>query len=926
MQDNVRFFRIFLSSPGDVPQERNDAEVVIREINDSGEFSNHFLLKLFRWDDRTVVLPMPVTDIPQKSVDVYMLRPSECDLVAVLFWTRMGSPLVMDEREYLSGTHYEYSEALEGYKQQGSPTVWLYRCSEEPSIKLSDPQRDERIRQYDRVTQFFAQFRDAEGRLTGGVNEYEMHDSFKALFKAQLLTYLRHLRDKPQSVEPLPSKAEFTGIPYRGLNALGEEDAPIFFGRDAETLEVLSRIENKRLVFVLGASGSGKSSLVAAGVLPKLRERGWRIVRCVPGEDPFYNLSRAMVSQIPEMGVKPTEYLHEARKMADMLRTSAKNLAEQIAMTLPKQRVLLFIDQFEEVFTLASNNPELRSGEVEIFMQAIRQESAELTTILTMRSDFYGVALPHFDVLKQEAYGLTRPSVFSLYDLIVRPAALAGLQLDKGLPQHIVEEVGSESGGLALIAYLMEALYLRAKDRGDTHLTWDDYKELGGVQGTINTLANQAYAALPVAEPERERAMQNVFRGLIALTEEDGQLIPTRRRAPLTEFAPVSLEVQFIDTFVEARLLVRDSAAVEVAHEAILLHWGQLKGWIDRIKGDLALLRQYERDAKTWEERGRDAPPPNHEALIYFYAALENLGLEWDELEEPLRSYTEPEQERLYRELEIIATMHERRRDIGDRLAVIGDTRRGIGVKDGLPEIEWLRVEPGGEIQIKGSKFTVEPFYIARYLVTYAQYQVFAEGDYNNPRWWEGFPEKYRPQELSGARSKMANAPRDTISWYQSVAFARWLDAYLREADLLPDASLQVRLPTEWEWQWAAQNGSEEWKYPWGEWREGYANTSEAGLSRSTAVGMYPQGKAACEALDMVGNLLEWCQNDHGNPEVVDSYGNGEGKVLRGGSFILNQANAAASYRYSRNPYLDHYHFGVRLVLSRPIGGSGLWK
>lgn len=86
--------------------------VIYNEINASGEFAHHFILKLYRWDDKAVALLMPVTNIPQKSVDIYMLRPSDCDLVVVVFWSRMGSPLVMDEREFLSGTHYEYSEAL----------------------------------------------------------------------------------------------------------------------------------------------------------------------------------------------------------------------------------------------------------------------------------------------------------------------------------------------------------------------------------------------------------------------------------------------------------------------------------------------------------------------------------------------------------------------------------------------------------------------------------------------------------------------------------------------------------------------------------------------------------------------------------------------------------------------------------------------
>src|SRR5262249_52929656 len=154
-----------------------------------------------------------------------------------------------------------------------------------------------------------------------GVNSFNTHADFKALFKGQLITYLRYLRDRPDGT-PMPPKPKFSGVPYRGLNALTEADAAIFFGREAETLEVIGRAEANRMVFVLGASGSGKSSLIAAGVVPRLRERGWHIVRCVPGDDPFTSIALALVTQLAEPGVTPDNYSSEARKLADKLSAS----------------------------------------------------------------------------------------------------------------------------------------------------------------------------------------------------------------------------------------------------------------------------------------------------------------------------------------------------------------------------------------------------------------------------------------------------------------------------------------------------------------------------------------------------------------------------------------------------------------------------
>jgi formylglycine-generating enzyme required for sulfatase activity len=664
----------------------------------------------------------------------------------------------------------------------------------------------------------------------------------------------------------------------------------------------------------------------------------------VPGDDPFLNLALALTPPPAAMGAQFARYMEQAQALAADLSATPQALTEHLEQTYSQGRVLLFIDQFEETFTLAEKNAHLPAGYVATFLQALNQTAERITVLLTMRADFYGAALPHFEALQQEAYGLKRPSTFALLELITRPAELAGLRFDPGLAGQIIEDTGSESGALALISYVLEALYLRAKARGDGRLSRQDYTtELGGVQGAINTLADKAYQSLPLEEAARQTALKAVFREFIALTEEDGQLIPTRRRSTqLTTLPADSDEKRMVDAFVDARLLVNDGHSVEVAHEAILRNWGALADWIGSIKGDLALYRQYERDAKTWDDRGRDTPPPPHEALVFFYKALGSLEYEWDSLDDPLQAYTRPEQERLLRELETLprdATSHERRRDIGDRLAVIGDTRPGVGVKDDLPDILWLPVTPGGEIKIEKDRFNVQPFYIACYLISHSQFEVFlaAADGFRDDRWWARMPDRYQKQEMSPQRTKIANAPRDTLSWYQAVAFARWL-THRYQGVALPDPAAaannveasstrtwiigkntEIRLPTEWEWQWAAQNGMESRAYPWGNWAEGHANTSEAGLSRTTAVGLYLPGSAACGALDMAGNLWEWCLNDYKNPTSIKGFRSGERKVLRGGAFRRSQNRAATSCRDPNDPNTKDNPYGFRLVLGAPI-------
>lgn len=347
---------------------------------------------------------------------------------------------------------------------------------------------------------------------------------------------------------------------------------------------------------------------------------------------------------------------------------------------------------------------------------------------------------------------------------------------------------------------------------------------------------------------------------------------------------------------------------------------------------DLAWVRmhsQLTQAAKLWEANDF------HEDFLWgpyrlkpVYEMIERRKPELDIL---VKDFIEPEQERLLREIAEIETNHQRRRWIGERLATIGDSRTGIGLNEyGVPQIDWLFVAQGGKIEIQGQTFWVQPFYVAKYLITYRQFEAFlnAPDGFEDERWWQGFPDKYVKQQMSIAIAQYDNYPRDSVSWYQAVAFSRWLDAKCHEHNLFAewlDGDWEIRLPTEQEWQWMAQNGVENREYPWGKWDERpRANTTEAGIgNRSMAVGMYPDGRAECGALDVAGNLFEWCLNDYKTPEVIDGYDNGERKVLRGGSFNNYQYYAAASSRLSYTPDSVNAIYGFRLVLSASIASLG---
>jgi formylglycine-generating enzyme required for sulfatase activity len=268
---------------------------------------------------------------------------------------------------------------------------------------------------------------------------------------------------------------------------------------------------------------------------------------------------------------------------------------------------------------------------------------------------------------------------------------------------------------------------------------------------------------------------------------------------------------------------------------------------------------------------------------------------------------------------------HDDRISIGERLAhstQIGDPRFTTSA-DGIPDIRWCMVNvPDHPVTCRNERgivygeFTLSPFAIATYPVTVAQFAAFihAPDGFNNDAWWHGLTPQYRQQPILAQRTDINNHPRDSVSWYQAVAFARWLHAHTSD---LPIPGGQIRLPLEWEWQYAAQGESNQ-PYPWGVWDARRANTREARTGRTTAVGMYPHGASWCGALDMSGNVWEWCLNAYSDPTHTDVSGHVT-RVLRGGSFVDVADWAVCGSRFNDLPNRRLDYFGFRVVCGASI-------
>ena len=732
----------------------------------------------------------------------------------------------------------------------------------------------------------------------------------------------------PEETPALPPDAPPRN-PYKGLEAFHEDDVDDFFGREALVSSLAERLQTQidedraRFLAVLGPSGAGKSSVVMAGLLPALKNKdaipsseNWHYLPTItPGTHPMESLAGAFATLMS--AADPETVLRRLYMMG----IEALNFAFDMILA---ERVVLYIDQFEELFTLAKDDGE-RQAFISLLSGAATEPNGKLIVLLSMRADFldYPLNYPQLGMLFNNYTELVQPmSIPELRDAIQKPARQSGLTFDDGLVADIVFALRGQdkalAGALPLLQFTLERLY---EERDGSTLTREAYERMGGVGGAIGTHSEAVYQSLPEAAQDM---LGQVFLPLVNIDEETGE--PTRRRAPLADVVADPDAKTLVDAFVDNGLLQRGREGgrryLEVTHEALLRSWDTLVTWIAEVRGDLHTLRELRKAATMWEannhsrdflwlgDRGQEAQ-----------AMMARLKPDLNETE---RAFARPEAEHLLDEIADIETLHPRRSEISTRLLQLKHTLPGAGLRDdGLPDMIWLPVDgSNGIYKFKFGEFEVKPFFIAQYLTTYEQFQAFVDhpNGFENPEWWRDMPEEYQKQRVSDPRQPYTNYPRDSVSWYQAVAYARWLDAKLREANLLPDASLQVRLPTEWEWQWAAMAGVKAQKYPWGEWDGRRCNTSEAGIARTTAVGMYPHGRATCGALDVAGNLYEWCQNDRNDPKIVDGYSNGERKVLRGGSFPYDQDVAAASYRYLyRDPYLDGVTYGCRLVVAAPI-------
>lgn len=654
--------------------------------------------------------------------------------------------------------------------------------------------------------------------------------------------------------------------PYMGLRYFSTSDAALFFGRVALTRELLARVQKESFLAIVGASGSGKSSVARAGLIPAwIKENAKATVHVItPTAHPLESLAASLTHN--------SESVTATSTLMDDLAKDARNLRLFVKKAFGEMKVLLLVDQFEETFTLCKDADE-RKAFIDNLL-ALAEDGSAARVVITLRADFYHHCAEYENLRlalgKHQAY-IGAMTMDELRQAIVQPAENNGWDFEPALVDLILQDVGAEPGALPLLSHALLETWKRRQVRT---LTLQGYHEAGGVKKAIAQTAESVYDRL---SPEEQTIARGIF---LRLTELGEGVQDTRRRVQLSELGTQDAVGKVLKTLTDARLVTTEKDNAEVAHEALIREWGTLRRWLDEDRESLRLHRHLTESAKEWERRGNEA------SVLYRGARLKQLqdwvkehGDALSPLEREFIKVSQNVKKRERTQMTAIAVA------IMVLLLLVIFMPAGIINRIFYQPVDmedyWVTI-PAGEFQMgsengyDGEKpvhtVYLDEYQIGRYEVTNRQY--------NNCR-------QAGVCDRVGVATNL-NHPVTYVSWRGAKTYCEWVGG---------------RLPTEAEWEKAAR-GTDGRTYPWGEGIDCDKANYGGCTSDTSPVGSYEAGQSPYGLFDMAGNVWEWVsdwyddtyyQNSPSkNPMGPDS---GIRRALRGGSWQDDEYDIRSSHR-----------------------------
>ncbi len=633
VESTARVVKIFVSSPSDVAPERGRVQAVATKLNRDYEGLVRFDAVL--WEEHFYKA--------DRSFQPQIQKPEACDILVSIFWTRIGTELPGDfghmpnGKPYPSGTAYELLTALEASKSKGLPDVYVFRKTADAVLPTADLDRRRQAQtQLDALEVFWSEwFRSEEGHFKAAFQTFGNTDEFEHQIEELLQQWLhsRHL------LGPRLKWPKEKGSPFPGLAPFEAEHAAVFFGRDRAIDEARRRLaaaadHGTPFLLIVGASGSGKSSLARAGLIPRLTTPGvvaaidvWRAAAMKPGEGqagPVSSLATALLAALPELAQGD---FSSAAALADNLRRGGSPAARPIVGALTRvaeaaQRQLhsdrplrpalvLLVDQLDELFVQAVGDEERTA-----FAEAIKElvATGQVWCIATLRADLYELLLkqPVLKALKEAGAGLDLgpPGPAELAEIVRAPAAAAGLLFERNAEHGALDDRlltdAKTADSLPLLQFTLRQLYERRVERDDqTVLTHAAYEGLGGLQGAIAAEAERAVASLPAGTLD---ALPRLLRQL-AEPSRDGKSL-TLREASQAEVTAEPKEAALVQALLGARILVarQDAAgrpALRLAHDAVLGSWPKAAEAAQASRDFYRVRAEVEDAQQRWQEYGQ---------------------------------------------------------------------------------------------------------------------------------------------------------------------------------------------------------------------------------------------------------------------------------------------------------------------------------